>query len=89
MHDGPASGSINRDIIGDIAKFEDWSRSVALSNCQGLDLPGHASPTKQSESLGGKFRGASLGKSVYAQRTVTFNHCSGGSVSIGYQQDRT
>ena len=46
------SGSINRDTIGDIAKIEDWSGSVSLSNSQGLDLPGQASPTEQSECLG-------------------------------------
>ena len=44
---------INRGIIGDIAKIEDWSRSVSASNSHGLDLPGQASPTKQSEGLGG------------------------------------
>ena len=41
---------MNQDIIGDIAKLEDWSGSVQISTCQGLDLPRQASPNKQSES---------------------------------------
>ena len=42
---------VDQDIIGDIAKIEDWSESVQISTCQGLDLPGQASPNKQSKSL--------------------------------------
>ena len=43
----------DRDIPGDIAKIEDPSGSVQMSNSHNLDLPGQASPNKQSESLGG------------------------------------
>ena len=66
LQNDPVSGSINRDIIGDTATIEDWSGSVSLSNSQGLDLPGQASPNKQSESLGGWHGGAYLGKWVYS-----------------------
>ena len=44
---------VHRDIAGDIAKIEDPSGSVQTSNSHNLDLPGQASPNKQSESLGG------------------------------------
>ena len=45
------NGVVERDIIEDIAELEDRSLSIQLSTCQGLDLPGQASPNKQSESL--------------------------------------
>ena len=61
---GPESGSINQDIIrdtiGDIAQIEDWSGSVSSSNSQGLHLLRQASPTRQSESLGGQPGGCLL-----------------------------
>ena len=45
--------SMNRDIIEDNAKIEDWPGSGSSSNSRGLDLPGQARLTKQSECLGG------------------------------------
>ena len=45
---------MNQDIIGTLGKIEDWSGSVQISACQGLEMPGQASPNKQSESLAEK-----------------------------------
>ena len=41
-------------IIGDIAKIEDWSGSVQISTCQGLDLPDKQAETNNPS--GGKTR---------------------------------
>ena len=50
-----------------------------MSTCQGLDLPGQASPNKQSESLGGKpggaysFEPASTGSQAVASLIIGFS----------------